>query len=168
VLIAFKITHRLTRILPIPLTDPTGIGADKSEPPNDWTSEFGGSIWEPTGQEDGQFYMHIFAREQPDLNWYNPDVRADFLKTLRFWGDRGVAGFRVDVAGMLCKDIAQSPPYKSAAELREISERITKGTAGENEHPYRDRLDTFDVYREWRRVFEEYTPALTWVYSGVI
>ena len=105
--------------------------------------------------------MHIFAKEQPDLNWDNQEVRADFLKTLRFWADRGVAGFRVDVAGAICKDIAQRPPYKTQAELDEIAGRILLGTAKENEHPWRDRLDTFEVYKEWRRVFEEYTPALT-------
>lgn len=103
--------------------------------------------------------MHIFAKEQPDLNWDNPEVKDDFLKTLQFWAERGAAGFRVDVAGMICKDI--SPPYKTQQELEEIVGRILEGKAEENEHPYRDRLETFEVYKDWRKVFEEYTPALT-------
>ncbi|HEX2075814.1 MAG TPA: alpha-amylase family glycosyl hydrolase, partial [Geodermatophilus sp.] len=73
-----------------------GAGPDGSEPPSDWVSHFGGRAW--TRVPDGQWYLHLFAREQPDLNWDNPEVRADFLRTLRFWSDRGVDGFRVDVA----------------------------------------------------------------------
>ncbi|MBU5890206.1 alpha-glucosidase, partial [Vibrio cholerae O1] len=71
-----------------------GRGENGELPPSDWTSIFGGSAWEPVG--DGQWYLHNFAPEQPDLDWNSPDVRADFLDTLRFWADRGVDGFRVD------------------------------------------------------------------------
>src|SRR5690606_33108014 len=60
-----------------------GKGPDGTEPPADWPSTFGGPAWEPVG--DGQWYMHHFATEQPDLNWKNPEVRADFMQTLRFW-----------------------------------------------------------------------------------
>lgn len=81
-----------------------GTGPDGSEPPADWQSTFGGPAWHPVG--DGQWYYHFFAREQPDLNWHNPDVHADFLTTLRFWSDRGVDGFRIDVANGLAKNPA--------------------------------------------------------------
>ena len=61
-----------------------------------------GPAWEPLG--DGDWYLHLFAPEQPDLNWADQEVRDDFLRTLRFWSDRGVDGFRVDVASLLVKD----------------------------------------------------------------
>ena len=90
-----------------------GEGPDGTEPPSDWKSMFGGSAWQAVG--DGQFYLHLFAPEQPDFNWANPEVRADFLTTLRFWSDRGVDGFRVDVAHALAKDLTY--PLRSHAEL---------------------------------------------------
>ena len=74
-----------------------------------------------TGGTPGQWYMHIFAKEQPDLNWDNPEVREDFLKTLRFWSDRGVDGFRIDVAHALAKDLTEPLPLK--ADLRSQSRR---------------------------------------------
>ena len=83
---------------------------DNGQPPNDWQSGFGGSIWEPVG--DGWWYFHFFAREQPDLNWDNPEVRAMFLGVLRFWLDRGVDGFRVDVAHGMKKDWANALSFK--------------------------------------------------------
>ena len=73
-------------------------------------SFFGGPAWEPIG--DGDWYLHLFAPEQPDLNWANHEVREDFLTTLRFWSDRGVDGFRIDVAHLLAKDLGRggAPP----------------------------------------------------------
>jgi alpha-glucosidase len=83
-----------------------GRGDDGALPPNNWPSQFGGPAWtrvtEPHGQP-GQWYLHLFAPEQPDLNWTNPDVWADLEKTLRFWLDRGVDGFRIDVAHGMAK-----------------------------------------------------------------
>ena len=79
-----------------------GNGPDGAEPPTDWRSFFGGPAWEPIG--DGDWYLHLFAPEQPDLNWALDEVREDFLTTLRFWSDRGVDGFRIDVAHLLVKD----------------------------------------------------------------
>jgi alpha-glucosidase len=83
-----------------------GQGADGSRPPNNWPSQFGGPAWtritEPHGQP-GQWYLHLFAPEQPDLNWSHPDVWEDLEKTLRFWLDRGVDGFRIDVAHGMAK-----------------------------------------------------------------
>ncbi|HBX68880.1 MAG TPA: alpha-amylase, partial [Chloroflexi bacterium] len=72
-------------------------------PPNNWGSFFGGPAWsfdEPTGQ----YYMHQFVPEQPELNWRNPEVKAAMFDTLRFWLDRGVDGFRMDVIGLIIKD----------------------------------------------------------------
>src|SRR5687767_14921977 len=65
------------------------------QPPNDWESVFGGPAW--TQVPDGQWYLHLFAPEQPDLNWDQPEVRDEFLDVLRFWLDLGVDGFRIDV-----------------------------------------------------------------------
>jgi len=124
-----------------------GTGADGSEPPNDWESQFGGSAWEQV--PDGQWYFHFFAREQPDLNWDHPEVRADFLTTLRFWSDRGVDGFRVDVAHGLVKDLSDlSTPW---AEL---------GGPGrpDGSHPLWDRDDVHAIYASWRQLFDSYDP----------
>ncbi|MFS8099480.1 glycoside hydrolase family 13 protein [Lentzea alba] len=78
-----------------------GRGFDGSQPPNNWVSVFGGPAW--TRVPDGQWYLHLFAPEQPDLNWDHPEVRADLEHTLRFWLDRGVDGFRIDVAHGMAK-----------------------------------------------------------------
>ncbi|WP_346764734.1 alpha-amylase family glycosyl hydrolase [Rhodococcus sp. HNM0569] len=83
-----------------------GIGDDGSEPPNNWPSVFGGPAWTRVTEPDGtpgQWYLHLFAPEQPDLNWENADVVADLEKTLRFWLDRGIDGFRIDVAHGMAK-----------------------------------------------------------------
>jgi alpha-glucosidase len=126
-----------------------GTGSDGAEPPTDWVSVFGGSAWERV--EDGQWYFHNFAVEQPDLNWSAPEVREDFLKTLRFWSDRGVDGFRIDVAHMLTKDF--SDPLPSRAELALLPQDGT--------HPMIDRDDVHEIYAEWRRVFDSYDPPRT-------
>jgi len=134
--------------------DGTGPGA--AEPPSDWRSHFGGSAWEPVG--DGQWYCHLFAREQPDLNWANQDVRQDFLDTLRFWSDRGVDGFRVDVAHSLAKDL--SDPLRSQPHL---DQRLPL----DGSDPLYDREEVHTIYQEWRKIFNEYNPprmavAETW------
>ena len=84
-----------------------GRGEHGELPPNDWQSLFGGPAWQRVA--DGQWYLHIFTVEQPDLNWKNPEVHEDFKKTLRFWSDRGVDGFRIDVAHGLAKDLDSKP-----------------------------------------------------------
>ena len=89
-----------------------GIGPDGDQPPSDWISHFGGPAW--TRVPDGQWYCHLFAPEQPDLNWDNREVRDDFLDTLRFWADRGVDGFRVDVAHALAKDLVRAAAQQAA------------------------------------------------------
>jgi len=122
-----------------------GLGEDGSVPPSDWQSFFGGPAW--TRLPDGQWYLHLFAPEQPDLNWDNAEVRADFLTTLRFWSDRGVDGFRVDVASMLVKDLSE--PLPTQAELPNF---------GDGLHPLRDRDEVHEVYAGWREVFNSYDP----------
>ena len=133
-----------------------GRGRGGDEPPTDWRSHFGGSAWERL--PDGEWYCHLFAREQPDLNWDCPEVRAYFLDTLRFWADRGVDGFRVDVAHALAKDLAD--PLRSQPNL-------DRGLPLDGTDPLYDRDDVHEIYRGWRGVFDEYDPprmavAETW------
>jgi alpha-glucosidase len=87
-----------------------GRGLDGAEPPNDWVSAFGGPAW--SRLPDGEWYLHLFAPEQPDLNWEHPEVRAEFESILRFWFSRGVDGFRIDVAHGLIKhpELPDLPP----------------------------------------------------------
>ncbi|MDX3850756.1 glycoside hydrolase family 13 protein [Streptomyces sp. AK02-01A] len=128
-----------------------GRGADGGEPPADWQSKFGGAAW--TRVPDGQWYMHIFAAEQPDLNWDNADVAADFERTLRFWLDLGVDGFRIDVAHGLRKDLT--------APLRDThggdSASLNSPPSGED-HPFWDRDEVHDIYRAWRKITDSYAP----------
>ncbi|MGO1390289.1 glycoside hydrolase family 13 protein [Brachybacterium alimentarium] len=126
-----------------------GTGENGELPPADWTSIFGGPAW--TRVPDGQWYLHSFASEQPDFNWKHPEVRKDFLHTLRFWSDRGVDGFRIDVAHGLAKDLGEALPSKA-----ELSAMPKDGT-----HPLWDRDEVHEIYAEWRSVFNEYTPART-------
>jgi alpha-glucosidase len=121
-----------------------GKGTSGEQPPNNWQSRFGGPAWTRTtvpgkDGEDGEWYLHIFAPEQPDFNWSNPEVRAEFEDILRFWFDRGVDGIRIDTAGMLTKDPA----------LPDLHE-------GQYPHPFVDRDDVHEVYRAWRAIADEY------------
>ncbi|PRY17423.1 glycoside hydrolase family 13 protein [Kineococcus rhizosphaerae] len=125
-----------------------GGGEHGELPPSDWTAMFGGSAWEPVG--DGDWYLHLFAPEQPDWNWDHPDVRADHLQTLRFWADRGVDGFRIDVANALTKDLSE--PLPTTAEL----DGLVDGA-----HRYLDRDEVHEVYAEWRKLFDQYDPPRT-------
>lgn len=124
-------------------------GSGENLPPTDWQSAFGGPAW--TQVPDGQWYLHTFAVEQPDLNWNNPEVRQDFLDTLRFWADLGVDGFRVDAAHFLAKDMTL--PLPSQEELETIPR--------DGNHPLADRDELRDIYAEWRKVFNSYDPPRT-------
>lgn len=126
-----------------------GRGENGELPPNGWRSTFGGPGWEPVG--DGEWYLHLFAVEQADLNWKNPEVREDFKRTLRFWSDRGADGFRIDVAHALAKDLESRP-------LDEWPDDPDQGEPGD-ENPLWDRPEVHEIYREWRQVFNEYEPA---------
>lgn len=126
-----------------------GRGEHGELPPSDWTSTFGGPAWEPVG--DGEWYLHLFAPEQPDLNWADDEVRQEFLTTLKFWADRGVDGFRIDVAHALAKDLTE--PLASQADL--------KADIWGGAHPLEDRDEVHDIYREWRQLFNQYDPPRT-------
>ncbi|MGQ1795925.1 glycoside hydrolase family 13 protein [Kocuria oceani] len=133
-----------------------GTGDDGACPPANWVSHFGGPAWERV--DDGQWYCHLFAKEQPDLNWDHPEVRRYFEDTLRFWADRGVDGFRVDVAHSLAKDL--SHPLRDQPTLDRMLP--LDGT-----DPLYDREEVHTIYQEWRQVFDEYDPprmavAETW------
>ena len=80
-----------------------GRGEHGELPPNDWQSFFGGPAWARVA--DGQWYLHLFDKAQPDVNWKNPDIHEEFKKTLRFWSDHGTGGFRIDVAHGLAKNV---------------------------------------------------------------
>lgn len=110
-------------------------------PPNNWQSTFSGPAWSKT--PDGQWYLHLFAPEQPDFNWRNPEVHAEFLDVLRFWLDRGVDGFRIDVAMGLYKaeGLPDTPPEDQAFKA---------------ESPIWGRPEVHEVYREWRKVLDSY------------
>jgi alpha-glucosidase len=122
-----------------------GRGAHGELPPNNWVSEFGGPAWSRTTGPDGEpgeWYLHLFTPEQPDFNWDNPDVRAEFEDVLRFWFDRGVDGFRIDSAALLVKDPTLTDHQDGA------------GAGGD--HPFVDRDGVHDVYRAWRHIADAY------------
>lgn len=128
-----------------------GRGKHGKLPPNGWRSVFGGPAWEPVG--DGQWYLHVFAVQQADLNWNNPDVHKDFLKTLRFWCDHGVDGFRIDVAHGLAKDIDSRPLDQWP------DDQIQQWENRDGTNPLWDRDEVHSIYKEWRtKVFDTYTP----------
>jgi len=120
-----------------------GTGPDGELPPNGWQSIFGGSAWTRTNDAGvpGEWYLHLFAPEQPDLNWTHPDVWAEHEDILRFWFDRGAAGVRIDSAALLVKDpnLAEEAPQHEAGE-----------------HPFTDRDAIHDIYRRWRSIADAY------------
>ena len=134
-----------------------GRGTAGELPPNDWESIFGGSAWASAG--DGQWYFHCFAAEQPDLNWENEEVREDFRRTIRFWADRGVDGFRIDVAHGLRKDLSEPyPPWGEIADLMRP----------DGSHPLWDRDDVHEIYADWRRIFDSYDPPRYAVAEAIV
>ncbi|MGI9053455.1 MAG: glycoside hydrolase family 13 protein [Ilumatobacteraceae bacterium] len=125
-----------------------GRGLDGAEPPNDWGSTFGGPGWTRVLEADGspgQWYLHLFDEAQPDLDWINDEVRAEFESVLRFWLDRDVDGFRIDVAHGLAKDPA----------MPDLAGRFERGPAPSG-HPHWDQDEVHDVYRAWRRITDSY------------
>ena len=106
---------------------------------------------EPDGRP-GEWYLHLFAAEQPDLDWTHPEVRADFEKTLAFWFDRGVDGFRIDVAHSLVKQ--EGLPDVGTGTPPELLTDAPAWPPGE--HPHWDREEVHEVYREWRAVADSY------------
>ena len=127
-----------------------GKGPGGDEMPTQWVSSFQGSTWTRTTNPDGtpgEWYLHLFTPEQPDLNWNHPDVRREHDDILRFWFDRGVAGVRIDSAALPVKDPA----------LPELP-ATTGGTATPppGSHPHVDRDELHDIYRGWRSIADEY------------
>ena len=133
-------------------------GKDPKTPPNNWISLFGGSAW--TQVEDGQWYLHLFDSSQPDLNWANVEVQQDFEKTLRFWLDIGVDGFRIDVAhGLAKEDLLQDhydPQGLSNALRLDVEMDAQERSTLLSSVPFFDRDGVHDVYRSWRKVFDSY------------
>jgi alpha-glucosidase len=126
-----------------------GRGESGELPPNDWESIFGGPAWTRAANPDGtpgEWYLHLFAPEQPDFNWEHPAVRDEFRSVLRFWLDLGVDGFRIDVAHGLVK----------AAGLPDIGRSGQVKLLGSEAMPYFDQDGVHEIYREWRRILDEY------------
>lgn len=149
-----------------------GTGPDGSEPPNNWLSIFGGPAW--TRLEDGWWYLHLFDSTQPDLDWRNPEVGDMFEGVLRFWLDRGVDGFRVDVAHGMYKEeslrdqvrpeaVDEPEPHTSprpeeptapAAPPPETDRSMVERVLADE--PMWDQPEVHDVYRRWRKVLDSY------------
>ena len=121
-----------------------GLGAGGQFPPNNWQSVFGGPAW--TQAPDGQWYLHLFDSEQPDLDWLNPEIVQEFDDILRFWLDRGVDGFRVDVAHGMIK----------AHNLPDAEVQSGTMIGGGNSGPMWDQDGVHDVYRRWRSLLATY------------
>ncbi len=137
------------------------VWADPKEdgtPPNNWISVFGGSSWE-FHPASGQYYLHSFLVEQPDLNWRNPKVEEAMFDTLRFWLDRGVDGFRIDVAHFLMKDplMRDNPPARKSYEGHPMDSEYVAF-----EHVYdKAHADIHPLYRRLRSVVDEYPDRFT-------
>ncbi|MEU9164262.1 glycoside hydrolase family 13 protein [Streptomyces sp. NPDC048424] len=134
-----------------------GRGPDGAEPPNDWESIFGGPAWTrvaaPAGdggtsqpEAGGDWYLHLFAPEQPDLDWDHPEVAAEFASVLRFWLDLGVDGFRVDVAHGMVK----------APGLPDIGRGAQATLIGTEPLPFFDQDGVHEIHRGWRRLLDSY------------
>ena len=128
-----------------------GRGENGELPPNNWESVFGGGMWERVTEADGtpgQWYLHIFDPTQPDFDWTNEEVREEFRSILRFWLDRGVDGFRVDVAHGMVKE-AGLPDYAPVADADSMGGR-------EDNVPYWGQEEVHEIYRDWHNVLAEY------------
>jgi glycosidase len=124
-------------------------------PPNNWLSVFGGSAWE-WDELTGQYYLHSFLKEQPDLNWRNPAVKEAMFDEVRFWLERGVDGFRVDVAHYVMKDpqLRDNPSAPGGAKSihRPLGDYDSQFHVHDRGHP-----DVHDVYRGFRQVLDSYS-----------
>jgi alpha-glucosidase len=122
-------------------------GKPDGSPPNNWRSVFGGPAWSRE-LRNGEWFLHLFAPQQPDLNWRNPAVRDEYDRILRFWLDRGVDGFRIDVAHGLVKDAAlrDNPGAPSPGVF---------GIGAEERYAY-DQPEVHDIYRRWRALLDSY------------
>ena len=138
-----------------------GQGPNGDLVPNNWESVFGGSMWTRTTRPDGtggQWYLHIFDESQPDLNWENPWVHEQFHEILRFWLDRGVDGFRVDVAhGMIkAEGLPDHAPMLAGASMGGDNTVAATGQQHVTDAPYWAQPEVHDIWRGWNRVLQEY------------
>ena len=127
-----------------------GKGPNGELPPNNWEAVFGGCAWERVIEADGkpgQWYLHLFAIEQPDLNWENPEVRSHLEDVLKFWLDRGVDGFRIDVAHGMVK-------YPGLPDIPEVN--TTSEMLAPHERPFWDQEGVHEIYRSWRKILDSY------------
>jgi alpha-glucosidase len=126
-------------------------GKPDGSPPNNWESAFGGQAWT---KEEGssKWYLHLFAPEQPDLNWWNPKVPKEFERIVKFWMDRGADGFRIDVASALFK-------RKDLADQKMVKDPVTGLPKPDHSFSIIDQPQVHDVYRAWRRILNQYEPA---------
>ena len=132
-----------------------GKGENGELPPNNWKSLFGGPAWSRI--HDGQWYLHLFDSSQPDLNWENPEIWEEFRSVLRFWLDRGVDGFRVDVAHGMVK-AEGLPDWDEQVHMVEGTDVDEKGHAEKtmDTGPYFDQDGVHEIYRDWNQVLAEY------------
>jgi alpha-glucosidase len=121
-------------------------------PPNNWLSTFGGPAW-TFDRRTSQFYLHNFLPEQPDLNWWNEDVRDAFDDILRYWFERGVAGFRIDVAHGIVKDRALRDNLPATENDRPLIRML-----GQRQSYNMHQPEVHEVLRRWRRIADEYVP----------
>ncbi|MGO4689902.1 glycoside hydrolase family 13 protein [Glaciibacter sp. 2TAF33] len=140
-----------------------GRGENGELPPNNWDSVFGGRAWTRVTDRDGvpgQWYVHLFDSSQPDLDWQNPWVREQFRGILRFWLDRGVDGFRVDVAhGMIKADgLPDYHPPVDGGSMGGGTASLEPSISAEPEvpAPYWAQDGVHEIYRDWRELLEEY------------
>jgi len=125
-----------------------GLGASGETPPNNWQSMFGGPAW--TRVPDGQWYLHLFDTGQPDFDWSNPEVGDEFERILRFWLDRGVDGFRIDVAHAMVK----APGLPDVA-LPQAGDGLDDALPPAD-RPYWDQPGVHDIYRRWHTILGDY------------
>jgi alpha-glucosidase len=156
-----------------------GRGDNGEIPPNNWCSIFGGPAWSRVTELDGsrgQWYLHLFDSTQADLNWENPEVHEDFEKTLRFWLDKGVDGFRIDVAHGLAKDEILRDHRDPEGLTRALRLDVGDMTRSERESllsdvPFFDREGVHQIYRSWRKILDSYpgirmSVAEAWVHPS--
>jgi len=125
-------------------------GKPDGSPPNNWRSAFGGPAW-TRDERSGQWYLHLFAPEQPDLNWWNPEVPAEFERIVRFWLDRGADGYRIDVASALFK-------RKDLADVPMVKDPLSGMVRPDPAFLIIDQPQVHEVYRRWRQILNEYQP----------
>ncbi|MEO6411757.1 MAG: glycoside hydrolase family 13 protein [Pedococcus sp.] len=140
-----------------------GQGESGEEPPNNWISAFGGPAWSRITDPDGspgQWYLHLFAPEQPDLDWSNQEVLADFDEVLRFWFDRGVDGLRIDAAPAMSKKAGlPDADYGGVLQFR---------TVDWDDNPHWDVDTVHDIFRRWRAIADTYDGDRVFVAEAVV